>query len=517
MSEANETTSLREYFAVLREQKWLILAVALVAVAIGLAYSILRDSVYTATADVEFNDPQKDTSPLNPGSQVVPTINETAAAAAASRTVTTDPVIKAVQESLDSGGLTNDELRNDVQATVQQDSNLVAIKASTGNAELSAKLANAFAEQAKATERDQIRQKYADYAKTLAASAKDKDIAPAQALQFQTASGRAATLAKVADPVDITRPATKPGSPSSPKPVRDTILAGILGLLLGIGAAFLRHALDRRIRDSHEVQRRLDLPLVGYVRSDALGMAGIGKKKGKGKAGDGGVVVSEEDLEAFRILRTNAGFLGDEDLSSVVVTSALPGEGKSTVASWYAYVSAVAGRRTLLVEADFRRPVLAGRFGVDKAPGLSDYLADGLNPRDVIRTVDVQGREAVDVLPLIPAGDNMYQPTEMIASKRFKEFVAEVTDAYDLVVFDSAPLLPVGDTLELIPEVEGVLFCVRVGQTTRDQAEAAKQALDHLSGKPRATGLVVTGVERGGEDDYYGYYSSYRSQTPVQA
>jgi Mrp family chromosome partitioning ATPase len=171
-------------------------------------------------------------------------------------------------------------------------------------------------------------------------------------------------------------------------------------------------------------------------------------------------------------------------------------------------VSAVAGRRTLLVECDFRRSVLASRFGVDPAPGLSDYVAGGLKPDEVLRTVEVEGREAVDVLPLIPAGEDVFQPTELIASQRFKQFVQKVTRAYDLVVFDSAPLLPVGDTLELLPQMDAVLLCVRLEQTTRDQTRAAKQALDHLGDKP--TGLVITGLHRGGPDDYYGYYSSYR-------
>jgi capsular exopolysaccharide synthesis family protein len=290
--------------------------------------------------------------------------------------------------------------------------------------------------------------------------------------------------------------------------VRDTILALILGLLVGIGAAFLRNALDRRIKDSHQIQHELGIPLVGYVRADALGLAGVGR--------NGDSFVSEDDLEAFRILRRNVDFLaGDEEISSVVVTSALPEEGKSTVAAWFAYVSAVAGRRTLLVECDLRRPVLATRFGVDRAPGLSDYLAGEAKPKDVLRSVNVHGREAVDVLPLIPAGENTFQPTEMIGSKKFKAFLDQTTRAYDIVIFDSAPLLPVGDTLELIPQVDAVLLCVRLGQTTKDQAQAAKQAMTHLPDKP--TGLVVTGVRRGSDDDYYGYYSYAGSGTPARA
>jgi Mrp family chromosome partitioning ATPase len=109
------------------------------------------------------------------------------------------------------------------------------------------------------------------------------------------------------------------------------------------------------------------------------------------------------------------------------------------------------------------------------------------------------------VLSLVPAGESIYQPAEMIASSRFAEFVEEVSGSYDLVVFDSAPLLSVSDTLELIPLVQRVLFCVRLGQTTREQARAAQQAIQHLPSRP--TGLVITGVRPRSGDDYYGYYS----------
>jgi capsular exopolysaccharide synthesis family protein len=494
---SSQSTSLRDYLRVLSAQKWLILAITAIAVAAGVAYTLLKTPTYDATAQVEFKNPSAQATIVTPGSQVLPEINEAAAAAAASRAVTSDDVVKKVQKSLDNG-MTTDELRGDVEATVQQDSNLVAIKASTDDKDLSAKLANEFALQTKLAQRDSLRAEYASQAKSLNDSIKNGDLDPATELAEQQGLGRLETLSRVADPVDISRPATVPSSPSSPKPVRDIGLALILGLLLGIGTAFLRNALDRRITDSHQIQHDLGLPLVGYVRADALGLAGIGR--------NGDSFVSEDDLEGFRILRANVDFLvRDQDLRSLVVTSALPEEGKSTVAAWYAYVSAVSGRRTLLVECDFRRPVLADRFGVDRTPGLSDYLAGEAEPKDVLRSVSVHGREAVDVLPLITAGGNVFQPTEMIGSKKFKAFVDQTTRAYDVVIFDSAPLLPVGDTLELIPQVDGVILCVRLGQTTRDQALAAQQAMQHLPERP--TGLVVTGVRRGSDDDYYGYYS----------
>jgi capsular exopolysaccharide synthesis family protein len=189
----------------------------------------------------------------------------------------------------------------------------------------------------------------------------------------------------------------------------------------------------------------------------------------------------------------------------VAVTSPLAEEGKSTVAGLYAYVNALAGRRTVLIECDLRRPVVAARFGVEEEPGLTDYLLEEAKPREVLRSVRIEGPTA-EPLPIIPGGRPAAQPAELLASSRFEEFLAQVATAYELVVLDCPPLLPVGDTLELLPQVEAVLLCIRIGQTTRDQAAAAKKALDHLP--PRPTGVVVTGLDPGGEDDYYGYYSA---------
>ena len=497
MTPNTDTTTLRDYFGVLVARRWLILAVTGIAIAIGVGYSLVRSPTYEATASVEFVNEQEEAPIVTPGLPVVPDIRPEQAAAAAAETVTADLVVERVEDSGEVD-LAGDELRDSVEATVESDSNLVAITASSGDADEAAAIANAFADQTRVQARTESRARYGKQVSQLDKALEALGDDPATEAQFGTAIARVRTLSQISDPVRINSPAEVPGSPASPKPVRDTILAAILGLMLGIGAAFLRNALDRRITDSHQAQHDLGLPLVGYVRADTLGLAGM-SSNGKG-------FVSEDDLEAFRILRRNVDFLaGDEELSSIVVTSALPEEGKSTVAAWYAYVSAVAGRRTLLVECDMRRPVLADRFGVDDAPGLADYLAGDARPKDVLRSVPVKGREAVDVLPVIPAGENVFQPTEAIGSERFRGFVDQITRAYDVVVFDSAPLLPVGDTLELIPIVDGVLLCVRLDQTTREQAGAAKQALEHLPDKP--TGLVITGVQPGSDDDYYGYYS----------
>jgi Mrp family chromosome partitioning ATPase len=199
-----------------------------------------------------------------------------------------------------------------------------------------------------------------------------------------------------------------------------------------------------------------------------------------------------------------------------VVKSALAEEGKSSVASSLAAAMASAGRRTLLVEADLRRPVLAERLGVQLAPGLADYLAGAAAPQDTLRAVQFadappgEGASAwsadrpitgpVGRLAFIPAGSQTSRSAELLGSDVFKQFVEQVGQPYDVVVFDSSPLLPVSDTLEVLPCVDAAVLCVREGHTTLDQVSAAR---DGLSRFPHlVAGMVVTGIKpRSGSDD----------------
>jgi capsular exopolysaccharide synthesis family protein len=489
--ESGETRNLSDYLGVLRRRIWLILFVTVLAAAAALAISYVRTPKYEATINLQFTDPGLQAGGVVGGasSDFFP---QSEAGAGAQR-VTRDDVVRDASKEL-GGKPSPEDLRSDTTVTVDPVSSVVKATVSSDDAEDATREANQLAASVKKLTRDEARGFYRQRAGTFG---DDPANAPIK--------GRLLALAAVAEPVEIVSPAAKPSSPVSPKPLRDTLIATFLGLILGIGLAFLRETLDKRVKDAHEVQRRLDLPLVGYVRKDSLGMVGM--------TSDGSGSVSEEDLEAFRILRTNVDFLGrGEELEVVAVTSPLPEEGKSTVAAWYAYASALVGKRTVLVECDFRRPVTASRLGFAPEPGLSDYLAGEADPKKVLRTIEVHGRGAEN-LPVIPAGGTVWQPTEMLASKKFQDFLAQLRKVYDRVVIDCAPLLPVGDTLEILPHVDGILLCVRLGQTTTDQAAAAKQSIAHLPEKP--TGLVVTGLERGSGNDYYGYYSSYSGEDPL--
>jgi len=257
------------------------------------------------------------------------------------------------------------------------------------------------------------------------------------------------------------------------------------------------------------------LPVIGHVRNPIMGRIAY-TANGRGKD-------YQADREAFRIIRRNLESLNrNSPPRSVVVTSTVAQEGKTTVAGSLAFAMASAGRRTLLIDCDLRQPTLSARLGLEQTPGISDFLAGDATPQEILRTVDfgepssLNGREPASngdgpsptphSLVFIPSGSPTSRAAELLGSRRFEELLEQVTAVYDVVILDSSPLLPVADTLELIPHVEGIIVCARDLQTTRDQALAAKAALSRFPERP--TAVVVTGIKRHRED-YEMYTYSY--------
>lgn len=514
--------NLRDYLRVLREHRWTILAITVVAGAIAYGMSIREDPVYESTASIGFQDESQQLALLGGSSNVRTPAAQTSQARAA--TIEVPPVIRRVQTTLDSD-LSLAQLQGAIETSFNDETFLVDATVTWGDAQFSAKLANAFVDQAAGYTNAQTRQ---DISAAVDSTKRQLDgVGKGLADQAERAEltgqiTRLRFLLSNARVAQVVRTAQVPGAPVSPRPVRNTLLGILLGLVIGIVTAFLRDSLDRRLRGSRETQDLLDLPLLGHVRKEALGSA----------VWLGGKDEDEKDLESFRILRQNLDFLAvDTPLKRVLVTSPMPQEGKSTVAASLAAAGALLGRRTLLVECDLRRPTLAERLEIEQSPGLTDYLAGQATPEEVLQTVTVNrlgpspdshngdGPVGASGLPFacITAGSPSPQPAELLQSNRFREFLETVGRAYESVIIDTSPLLPVVDTLELIPQVDGVLLCVRSKQTTREQALAATEALDRFPERP--TALVVTGLQKRDAEEY-GYYSygySYASPTSEAA
>jgi capsular exopolysaccharide synthesis family protein len=503
---------LRDVLRLLRRQKWVIIGTMLLAVAAAVAYSLLKTKEYEARAQIQFVGQTEYLSTIGSASPFSGQTPAQTAAQGAERVLSAE-VVSAVAQDLDSD-LSGSEL-TDVETAVNPDSSLVSLTATAKSPQLAADLANAYANETKNVLTERQRSQLLSQAKSLTQSVEGLDDSSIEKQISLQNAAQLRSVAKVATPVEVASRASAPTSPSSPRPVRDGVLALALGLIFGIVLAFLRDSLDRRLTDPHDVQHTLQMPILGYVNAESLGGAGL---TGNGRSPD-------RDLEPFRILRANLEFLaGDQPLRTIAVTSPLAEEGKSTVAAGLATAAALRGRRVLLAECDLRRPVFADRLEVPSSPGITDWATGKAQPADVIRSVPIATRNSLGSegkeetapehsLTVISAGSFTPEPAELLASRRFRDFMGEVREAYDLIVLDCAPLLSVGDALEVLPLVDAALLCVRLDRTTRDQALAAKAAIGHMPERP--IGLVVTGVRSGREGYYYGYYSTTVSRPAI--
>jgi Mrp family chromosome partitioning ATPase/capsular polysaccharide biosynthesis protein len=516
MSETPRYATLRDYLRVIKTQRWLILGITAVFVAAAYGWCLYQTPQYTSNVSLTFREIGQDSDLLGRG-EGIPELAPDQRASLNAEQIKTPEVAERVKKALGTD-MSVEELQESVDTEVSSRTAAVIVEATDTDAESAAQIANAYADQVVATDTREVRNRLDQVIKPLEEEVRQADDPAAlfrNSLTEQQIS-QLRTLRSIAEPVQINTRAEVPDSPSSPDTIRTTALGLAVGLALALLAAFLRDSLDRRLRQSDDVQSELHLPVIGRVPETALGDPGFAAN------GNADLDKIEPHLEAFRMLRTNLEFLqADSPMRTVLITSGLPEEGKSTVAMALAGAAAVAGKQVLLVECDLRRPSFAERLGVKREPGLTDYLVGRARPADILQVVDLMspaspnggGRKADEAesakMVCITAGSQAPLPAELLGSERFEHFLDKVSKVYDLVVLDSSPILPVVDSLELVPQVDGMLVCVRLSQTTREEARAAHESLSRLPGRP--TGVVVTGV-RPGEDSYGYYYGAYTSE-----
>lgn len=479
MDEAPRYVTLRDYLAVLRRQRLLIVGTAVV---FALAAFVVSDpeTRYTAEATVQFRDI------TNLGTSRVE-VGTTPEQQAASRAVvlTRPEVTSRVKQRLATPA-SEGELAGAVTAGVTAGTNLVVVQATWSDPEFTAGLANEYARQAALLEK---REQLGRIDRAIAALRRKAPSSRAAKEQVTDQIAGLETLKRIGQPSTVEEEATVPTAPSSSSPARNAVLAGLGGLLVGILLGFVRDALDRRIRGPAEAREQLGFPILAGVRAEALGSTGI--------SGDRRSRPSAADLESFRVLRANLAYLDSGGpVRRVLVTSGLPEEGRSTVAASLAGAAAAAGQRVLLLDGDLRQPALAERLRIEGSPGLAEYLAGEAEPEEIVRTRDS--------LAFVAAGRPPAQPADLLASDRLRELFGGFAEDYELVVIDSSPLLSCADALELVPHVDAIVVCVRLARTTRQEAGAVREALERLPRRP--TGLVVTGV-RAAEEELFAYHA----------
>ncbi len=297
-------------------------------------------------------------------------------------------------------------------------------------------------------------------------------------------------MAEIEQPADPARPpavigkvfeaAQPPAERVAPRPALYLAFGTGLGLLVGFGSALLRHTLDYRIRSRRQLEEILGVPVLGTIGRDP-------------KIPSSPLVMYGAPhtplAEAFRQLRTNVQFVDvDRQHKVILVTSATSGEGRSTTVCNLGLALAEAGTRVLIVDADLRDPSIARCLSIDGSVGLTDVLVNRISVERALQPIG----PTLDVLPsgLLPPN-----PSELLGSNRMVKLLAALRGRYDVVLIDTAPLLPVTDAAVLAPRADGVLVLVRHGRTVVQDVQAAKDALHAVSG--RVIGSVMTMVSHG--------------------
>jgi succinoglycan biosynthesis transport protein ExoP len=291
----------------------------------------------------------------------------------------------------------------------------------------------------------------------------------------------------------VIQQAIVPTVPTSPKPLQNLALGILIGAMLGIGQALLRDRLDTRIRTVADLAQVTSEPVIGI----------IAKHDSSADHTKTGYSATEE---AFRTLRTNLGFIGlaGERRPSLVITSAVPGEGKTETSIRLAESLALAGERVLLIDADMRRPMVAERIGLEGAVGLSHVLSGQAHAWDLIQP---GGEEGLDILP---AGRIPPNPAELLTSEAMHTLLKEAESKYDYVLLDAPPLLPVTDAAVLAHRTGGAVVVARSGVVRRPELGAALATLDAAGGE--TVGIVLNNVSRvsGAAGVYSGHYYYHR-------
>jgi capsular exopolysaccharide synthesis family protein len=507
-------SGLDDYLHVLRVNWLVILAITVLAGGVAFVLSERKGKEYEGTAVMAFQDDARDLGLLGspPSAQVAPD----QLPATRAQTISSLAVARRVQRALRTP-TSPAVLASKVSTAASASTGIVRIGVHASDQTAAARLADTFAREARTVINATARRRFARQAAQVRRRLKKLPNDSANgALRGSYADqlSRLVFLSSSSTPASVLSPRGGSASVVPRHVARNAAIGLLLGLVLGVVVAFVRDVLDRRLRGSGEIEGRLDLPLLGRVRT-----AGLGTAVGPADTEDPKHV---PDIEAFRIIRQNLEFLAETPPHLVAVTSALADEGKSTVAASLAATTAATGRRTLLVECDLRRPSLTARLGLAQAPGLVDYLNGEADRSDVLQWARPEeraesrngaSRDWPEGLVCIPAGSPTRRPAELLGGSRMRELLREAASSYDLVVLDTSPLLPVADTLELLPLVDAVLLCVRSGRTTSDQALAAKAAIAHFPRRP--TGLVVTGVRPRDEREYRANYGPYTAARPV--
>ena len=450
---------LRDYWLTIRRRWRLVLLAVLLSTAAAGLLTLQATPLYASSAQLFVSTPSSDTGEAATGDQFA-----TRRVSSYVDLVKTRKLSATVANEL-GGEMDPDMLRSEISATVVPQTVNIVITAQDPDPVVARDIAQAYAE-------------------SLSRLVVD--------IETPSDGGNAPIRASIVDDATINSTAVSPNS------TRNLALGLVLGLLLGVGIAVLRDLLDTSISSSDDIAAVTGVPILGNINSDPTAA-----KRDQVDA------LSEATpwAEAFRVLRTNMQYVEvDQEHRVFVVSSSLPGEGKSTTSASLAITLAMAGESVALVECDLRRPTMAKRFGIDDAVGTTSVLIGKVSLDDALQ---VQRDSGVSILTCGPRPPN---PSELLQSHAMELLVKDLRSRFDVVILDAPPLLPVTDAALLAARADGMLAIVRHGKTTKDQLTHALERVESVGAKCLGVVINLVPPKRGRDRGYgygYGYTYSY--------
>ena len=520
---------LRKQIAVLRAWWWLLVASVLLAGGAAFIVSGVLPRVYEGQTTLVVGQGL---------SAVSPDYNQLLASQQISQTyaqvATTRPLLEKVIAQLNLQE-TPEELLKHVQASATPNNTLITITAQDGNPTRAAAIANDLADaliaaspalqgrQASVLQsvdadlqatQQQIDQAQGEVQRLSALPSRTVDQeTQLQSLQNQLTALRQTYASLLAfssnnspNLLSVVEPAVAPPQPSSPRPLLNTLLAALVGLMLAVGVAFVIEYLDDSLKTADEVEETVELPTLGAIM------------RMKGDAGRSEIYRLATLLqprspaaEAYRTLRTNIEFAAvDEPVRTLLVTSSIPSEGKTTTAANLAVAFAQAGRQVLLMDADLRKPGVHRILDLPNAHGLTTLLRSDDVGVDALTHASEQ-----EHLRVLTTGSLPPNPAELLGSQRFRSVLARLVESADLVILDSPPLQAVTDAAILSALADGTLLVVDAGRTRRGAVRQGREALAKAGA--RVLGVALNRLSERVYSDYYQYYGDYYGKATEQA
>jgi capsular exopolysaccharide synthesis family protein len=514
------TSALRVYWSVIRRHRVIVLATIALCVLFAAIVSFARTPMYRSAASIQFQK-LNDVPTSVTGQTYVSTLDVARELETAANLMGSQEMAARTATSLGLDGPS--ALDAQVTAEAVEDTNVVRITAISSDPDAAARAATGYAEAFTTWKRETQQANLAAAEKWI--QTKMKEYSPAErtnnptfgALNYQLQGVRLARAMSTGN-YSVAERGIVPSAPFKPRHLRDVALGLVLGLLLGVAAAFVADALDITVRTQEDISAALTLPIIGRLPAIS---------KAAQRADSVEVLDNPSGLsaEAFRMLRGNLEFMSiDNQIKSILVTSCVAGEGKTSSACNLAVTLGRSGKRVVLVEADLRRPRITRYFGIRAHAGLTEVLRGKATLEEALHVVELpeadtgeaNGGSHVGSVSVLASGELPPNPGEIVLSRSIGTIIAELSESADIVLVDSPPFLVVGDAAALASHVDGAIVVMRLGHVTRPMLRDATAILASLPCK--VLGVAITNANGEGRARYeYGYYRSSASADDATA